>query len=102
MVSPLAFVHPEAQIGANVEIAPFAVINRNVVIGDNCVIGSNATICEYTRLGNNCQVFPSAVIGAIPQRRRDMGGDRRQLRPARVRHHPSRYSQPGKDSDRQQ
>jgi UDP-N-acetylglucosamine acyltransferase len=42
-------------------------IDRDVIIGDNCVIESNATICRFTRLGNNCHVFPSAVIGAIPQ-----------------------------------
>lgn len=67
MISPLAFVSPEAQIGKDVEIGPFAVINKNVIIGDGCIIDSNATICEFTRMGKNCHVFPSAVIGAIPQ-----------------------------------
>lgn len=67
MISPLAYVSPDAQIGKDVEIGPFAVIHPNVIIGDGCRIGSNATICEYTQLGKNCQVFPSAVIGAIPQ-----------------------------------
>lgn len=67
MISKLAYVSPDAQIGKDVEIGPFAVIHSNVIIGDGCRIGSNATICEYTQLGKNCQVFPSAVIGAIPQ-----------------------------------
>ncbi|MBQ6791013.1 MAG: acyl-ACP--UDP-N-acetylglucosamine O-acyltransferase [Paludibacteraceae bacterium] len=67
MISPLAYVSPDAQVGKDVEIGPFAVIHPNVIIGDGCRIGSNATICEYTQLGKNCQVFPSAVIGAIPQ-----------------------------------
>ena len=67
MISPLAYVSPDAQVGRDVEIGPFAVIHSNVIIGDGCKIGSNATICEYTQLGKNCQVFPSAVIGAIPQ-----------------------------------
>lgn len=67
MISPLAYVSPDAQVGKDVEIGPFAVIHPNVIIGDGCKIGSNATICEYTQLGKNCQVFPSAVIGAIPQ-----------------------------------
>ena len=35
-ISPLAVVHPEAQIGQNVTIDPFAVIEKDVVIGDNC------------------------------------------------------------------
>lgn len=67
MISPLAYVSPDAQIGKDVEIGPFTVIHSNVIIGDGCKIGSNATICEFTQLGKNCQVFPSAVIGAIPQ-----------------------------------
>ena len=37
-ISPLAVVHPEAQIGQNVTIDPFAVIEKDVVIGDNCHI----------------------------------------------------------------
>ena len=67
MISHLASIHPSAQIGKDVEIGPFVTINQNVIIGDGCIIDSNATICEFTRLGNNCHVFPSAVIGAIPQ-----------------------------------
>ncbi len=67
MISPLASIHPETKIGANVEIAPFVFIDRDVEIGDGCIIDANATICQYTKLGKNCHVFPSAVIGAIPQ-----------------------------------
>jgi len=67
MISKLASIHPDAKIGANVEIGPFVTIDQDVIIGDNCVIDSNATICRFTKLGNNCHVFPSAVIGAIPQ-----------------------------------
>lgn len=67
MISPLASVHPEAKIGKDVEIGPFVTIDRDVIIGDHCVIEANATICRYTQLGDYCHVFPSAVIGAIPQ-----------------------------------
>ena len=67
MISPLSCIHPDAVIGENVEIGPFVTIDRDVIIGDGCVIEANATICRYTKLGKNCHVFPSAVIGAIPQ-----------------------------------
>ena len=43
-ISPLAYIHPEAIIGENVEIGPFVYIDRNVVIGDNNVIMPNANI----------------------------------------------------------
>ena len=38
MISPLAYVDPNARIGQNVEIMPFAYIEGDVTIGDNCVI----------------------------------------------------------------
>lgn len=49
MISSLAYVSPKAQIGKNVTIDAFAYIDENVIIGDNC------------------HIFPSAVIGAVPQ-----------------------------------
>ena len=33
MISPLAYIHPEAKIGENVEIGPFVFIDKNVEIG---------------------------------------------------------------------
>lgn len=67
MISPLAYIHPEAQIGKNVEIAPFVFIDKNVVIGDNNKIMANATILYGSRIGNGNTIFPGAVIGAITQ-----------------------------------
>ena len=67
MISPLAYIHPEAKIGENVEIAPFVYIDKNVVIGDNNVIMSNATILYGARIGNGNKIFPGAVISAVPQ-----------------------------------
>lgn len=67
MISPLASIHPEAKIGKNVEIGPFVFIDQDVEIGDGTRIDANATICRYTKIGKDCHVFPSAVIGAVPQ-----------------------------------
>ena len=67
MISSLAYIHPEAKIGENVEIGPFVFIDKNVVIGDNNVIMSNANIMYGARIGNGNRIFPGAVIGAIPQ-----------------------------------
>ncbi len=67
MRSPLAYIHPEAIIGENVEIAPFVYIDRNVIIGNNNKIMPNANILYGSRIGNNNTIFPGAVIGAIPQ-----------------------------------
>ena len=62
-----AYIHPEAKIGENVEIAPFVFIDKNVVIGDNNKIMANANILYGSRIGNGNTIFPGAVIGAIPQ-----------------------------------
>ena len=67
MISPLAYIHPEAVIGENVEIAPFVYIDKNVIIGDNNNIMPNATILYGSRIGKNNTIFPGAVIGAVPQ-----------------------------------
>lgn len=64
---PLANVHPEAVIGANVIIEPFATIQKDVVIGDGSWIGPNAVICEGSRLGKNVKVFPGASVSSVPQ-----------------------------------
>ena len=67
MISPLAYIHPEAVIGDNCEIGPFAYIDRNVTIGNDNVIMPHAILLSGTRMGNRNNLFPGAVIGAIPQ-----------------------------------
>lgn len=67
MHSPLAVVHPEAQIGKNVIVEPFAFIEKDVVIGDNCRIYPHAVVLEGSRIGKGCHIFPGAVISGIPQ-----------------------------------
>jgi len=67
MISPLAYIHPEAKIGENVEIAPFVFIDKNVVIGDNNKIMANVNVLYGSRIGNGNTLFPGAVIGAVPQ-----------------------------------
>ncbi|MDR0972519.1 MAG: acyl-ACP--UDP-N-acetylglucosamine O-acyltransferase [Prevotellaceae bacterium] len=67
MISPLAYIHPEAVIGENVEIAPFVFIDKNVVIGNNNRIMANANILYGSRIGDGNTIFPGAVIGAVPQ-----------------------------------
>ena len=67
MISPLAYIHPEAKIGENVEIGPFVFIDKNVEIGDINVIMPNVNILYGSRIGNGNRIFPGAVIGAIPQ-----------------------------------
>lgn len=67
MISPLAHIHKDAQIGNNVTIDPFVVIEEGVVIGENTHVMPHAVIMKNSVIGNSCRIFPGAVIGAIPQ-----------------------------------
>ncbi len=67
MISPLAYVHPEAVIGEGCEIDPFCYIDKNVVIGKNNKLMNSVTLLSGTRMGEGNVVFPGAVIGAVPQ-----------------------------------
>ena len=75
MISPLAYIDPEAVIGENCEIGAFAYIDKNVVIGDNCEIMPHASVLYGTRMGNNNKVFHGAVIGGVPQDLKFKGED---------------------------
>lgn len=67
LISPMASVHPDAQIGEGVTIGPFATIEANTQIGPETWIGPNATVLSGSRIGAHCRVFPGAVIGGMPQ-----------------------------------
>jgi UDP-N-acetylglucosamine acyltransferase len=67
MNQPLAYIHPQAKIAANVVVEPFSTIHKNVEIDEGTWIGPNVTIMEGARIGKNCKIFPGAVISSIPQ-----------------------------------
>ena len=66
-ISPLAYVHPEAQIGNNVTIMAFAYIDKNTVIGDGCVVRPHVSILDGARIGKNNQFFEGCIIAPTPQ-----------------------------------
>ena len=66
-IHPLAYVHPEAQLGDNNVIGPFCYIDRDVVIGDNNVFQNGVTINQGARIGNGNEVMPGASLSTKPQ-----------------------------------
>lgn len=66
-ISPLAYVHPNAQIGENNTIGPFCFIDENTIIGDNNKLLNSVTISNGARIGNNNEIFPGASISTKPQ-----------------------------------
>ncbi|MBP5387910.1 MAG: acyl-ACP--UDP-N-acetylglucosamine O-acyltransferase [Prevotella sp.] len=74
-ISPLAYVHPEAQIGDNNTIGPFCYIDRNTVIGDNNLLQNSVTINYGARIGNHNEFFAGGSISAKPQDLKFQGED---------------------------
>lgn len=66
-MNQLSYIHPNAQIGKDVEIAPFVTIYDDVVIGDGTRIHPNVTLYPGARIGKNCEIFPGVTVAAVPQ-----------------------------------
>jgi len=64
---PTAVIHPQAELGDNVEIGPYAVIEKDVKIEDGCRIHPHVVIKRWTTLDEGCVIYPGAVLGAEPQ-----------------------------------
>lgn len=67
MISPLAYIHPDARLGKDVTVEPFAYITGDVIIGDGCWIGPHASVLDGARLGAHCSVHSGAVVSGVPQ-----------------------------------
>lgn len=66
-VSKLADVHPNAQLGDDVEVGPFCVIGPDVVVGDGCRLHSHVVLTGRTTIGQRNTFHPQCVIGGTPQ-----------------------------------
>lgn len=74
MISPLAYVDPGAQLGADVIVHPFAFIDKDTVIGDRCEIMPYASVMKGARIGHNTKIYQGAIVSADPQDFRWKGG----------------------------
>lgn len=75
LISPLASIHPEANLAEGVQVHPFAVIEANTEIGEGTIIHSGAVIHSGARIGKHCEIHPGAVIAGIPQDLKYAGED---------------------------
>ena len=62
IISPLALVSDEAEIGSDVKIWAFAQVRENAKIGDGTNIGSHAYIDANVQIGKNCKIQTGALI----------------------------------------
>ncbi len=74
-ISPLAYIHPKAQLGDNNIIGPFCYIDENTQIGNDNNLRNGVTINYGVRLGNSNEIFPGASLGTKPQDLKFKGED---------------------------
>ena len=66
-IHPTAYVSPQAEIGANVEIGPFSIVESGAILADDCRRLARVSIKSGTIIGNSTTVGEGAVLGGLPQ-----------------------------------
>ncbi len=62
-----AIIHPQAQLGLDVEVGPYAVVGSGVRVADGTKIGAHAVIEGQTDIGEGCVLGPFSAVGVAPQ-----------------------------------
>ena len=75
MIHPTAIVHPDAKLGADVEIGPFCLVGEHVEIGKGTRLLSNVVVNGHTTIGEDAVIHPFAMIGAPSQDRKSLPGE---------------------------
>ena len=76
-IHPTAFVDPQAEIGADVEIGAFGYVGPRVRVGDGCMLAPRVTLLGPTEFGPRNVFYPGCVLGAAPQDLKYKGGPTR-------------------------
>jgi UDP-3-O-[3-hydroxymyristoyl] glucosamine N-acyltransferase len=61
-IDPLANLHPNARLDADVSIYPFASVGEGTVLGARCRIHSGVSIGRFCRLGEDVVLYPNVVL----------------------------------------
>jgi UDP-N-acetylglucosamine acyltransferase len=70
VIHPTAIVHPNAEMGKNVEIGPYCVVGEHVKIGARAILLAHVVITGRTSIGEDSVIHPFASIGAPSQDRK--------------------------------
>lgn len=62
IISPLAYVSPNASVGEGTIVMHFAMINTGATVGSNCIINTRALVEHDAKIGRHCHVATGAII----------------------------------------
>ena len=63
-ISPLAFIHPDAELGDGVTVYPFVYIGPHATVGSGVKLFPGVYVGENVRIGKGTTVYPNAVLMA--------------------------------------
>jgi UDP-N-acetylglucosamine acyltransferase len=69
LIHRTAVVHPEAELGPDVEIGAYSVVGPGVNIGAGTILESHVVITRNSRIGAGCHFHSQVVVGGDPQDR---------------------------------
>lgn len=70
-IHPSSIVHPQAELGDNIEIGPFCTVGADVTLGDGCKLMSHVVIeGPATEIGKENTFYPFTIIGSAPPDRK--------------------------------
>ncbi len=78
-IHPTAYVHPRAELAADVKIGPLCHVGADVKLGPGCELLSNVTLLGPAEFGAQNTFYPYAVLGTSPQDLKYRGGPTRLL-----------------------
>ena len=62
IISPKAYVSPNAKIGSGTILMHGTFINAGVAIGENCIINSRALVEHGSNIGNHCHLSTGVIV----------------------------------------
>tara|TARA_B100001063_G_C16707076_1_gene525872 strand:- start:461 stop:1066 length:606 start_codon:yes stop_codon:yes gene_type:complete len=62
IVSPLAYVSPQAKIGEGTIVMHGAIVNRGAIVGNNTIINTKALVEHDAIVGNNCHLATGSTL----------------------------------------
>jgi UDP-3-O-[3-hydroxymyristoyl] glucosamine N-acyltransferase len=61
-ISPLASIHPEAQVASDAYVGPFAIISRGVQVGSGSRVYPHVFLGDHVSIGANVSLYPGVIV----------------------------------------